>query len=310
MNQENKENQGLWVSDKHEGQRIDNYLIRELTGAPKSLIYRLLRKKFIKVNRKRIKPEYRVQAGDHIWLPNSLRTTDKAPIENMAKYYANLAKSIVSDTADFVILNKPAGLACHGGSGVSASVIDIMRTQYPDLQLAHRLDKETSGCLALPKKRAALLQLNRAIQEKLVDKYYLCIVEGVWPKHKQKITLPLRKLELANGDRRVVVDSNDGKPATTLVRRIACDKEYSLLAIKLITGRTHQIRVHCAANGHPIVGDQKYGENKGADRLYLHAVQLGLSKDDLLFKADPDRTFSEFCAKRQFKATTDAAGYF
>ena len=300
----------LRVTDEYDGQRIDNYLIRTLKGVPKSLIYRLLRQKKIKLNSKRVKPDHRLKARDELRLPTTLRLADKAPQGRMTQYYPKLCHAIVTETEDYIVLNKPAGLACHGGSGISASVIDIMRSHHPALQLAHRLDRETSGCLMLPKHRQALLVLNQQIAAREIDKYYLCVVQGVWPKRLQKITLPLRKLALANGDRRVIVDEEAGKSATTLVQRIACNRTHSLLAIKLITGRTHQIRVHCAASGHPILGDEKYSKNNQAKRLYLHAVQLVLKESSQCFTAELDETFKAFCEEQQFEVDLNATCYF
>ena len=318
----------IFITASHIGQRLDNFLIRELRGVPKSLIYRLLRQKKICVNGQRVKPSHRVNIDQKITLPN-LRCHAKAPMKAMQAFYSDLSRRIIEENPHYLVLNKPADLACHGGSGLSASVIDIFRTYKTDLHLVHRLDKGTSGCLVLAKNRRTLLALQAELRLHTWHKYYVCIVQGIWPKQIQKIELPLKRTVLPHGERRVFVDEASGKPAKTWVRRIACDGKYSVLAVKILTGRTHQIRVHCAHLGYPIVGDDKYGirrKNIAKERqiiscydvaeatdshiqkskqttlpqlerrrLYLHAAELILGTEAISYEAQLDQIFSKLC---------------
>jgi len=278
----------LVVSEDHASQRIDNFLIRELKKVPRQLIYKLLRKNAIRVNKKRVKPDYRVQAGDSIFLPSSLIIAPKTEIS--AKHCPSpgailaLEKSILHEDANIIILNKPAGFASHGGSGISFGVIETMRHARPklkNLELVHRLDRDTSGCLILAKKRSILKELHQLLREGKVKKIYTVLLKGKWRGKTQTVSAALRKNQLKSGERMVMIDAN-GKVAHTTFSPKQIFPEASLMEVDLGTGRTHQIRVHAAHIDHPIAGDTKYGDKnfnslmlkKGLRRLFLHAFSI------------------------------------
>lgn len=274
------------VGPDQSGQRIDNFLLRHLKGVPKTLIYRILRKGEVRVNKGRIKPDYRVQAGDEIRIPPLRRSQDeKRPPSN--RHVSALSDRILYEDERIIIVNKPAGMAVHGGSGVSHGVIETMRHWREDLhflELVHRLDRETSGCLILAKKRSALRQLHELLRESDVDKRYLALVKGAWSQGTQRIEIALRKNVLRSGERMVNV-SDDGKTAISTFHPVSVGKKASLMEIHIETGRTHQIRVHAAHLGHPIAGDDKYGDKEfnrqmhelGLSRLFLHARSLAFT---------------------------------
>ena len=280
------------------GQRIDNFLIKLLKGVPKRYIYRILRKGEVRVNKGRIKANYRVQAGDDIRIPPLRVGQESKPGVVHKGLLQRLEKAIVFEDNKLIILNKPSGIAVHGGSGLSFGVIEALRQLRPEqrhLELVHRLDRDTSGCLVIAKKRSALRGLHELIRENRVDKRYLALVTGRFPKDKVEVNQPLRKNTLQGGER-VVRVAADGKPAVTrfsVIRRFA---DATLIEAKLLTGRTHQIRVHTAYLGTPILGDDKYGdadENKrfrdrGLRRLFLHATSLRFKLPD-----EEDRRFVE-----------------
>lgn len=268
------------------GQRIDNFLLRHLKGVPKTLIYRILRKGEVRVNKGRIKPDYRVQAGDEIRIPPVRRSQDEKRPPSSRNVSA-LSDRILYEDERIIIVNKPAGMAVHGGSGVSHGVIETMRHWRDDLhflELVHRLDRETSGCLILAKKRSALRQLHELLRESDVDKRYLALVKGAWTQGTQRIVIALRKNVLRSGERMVNV-SDDGKTAISTFYPVSVGKKASLMEIHIETGRTHQIRVHAAHLGHPIAGDDKYGDKEfnrqmhdlGLSRLFLHARSLAFT---------------------------------
>ena len=268
------------------GQRIDNFLLRHLKGVPKTLIYRILRKGEVRVNKGRIKPDYRVQAGDEIRIPPIRRNQEEKRPPSERSVNA-LSDRILYEDERIIIVNKPAGMAVHGGSGVSHGVIEAMRHWRQDLhyiELVHRLDRETSGCLILAKKRSALRQLHEMLREGEVTKRYLALVKGAWTLGNKRIEVALRKNVLRSGERMVNV-SEDGKSAISHFHPVAVGTKASLMEIGIETGRTHQIRVHASHLGHPIAGDDKYGDKDfnremrefGLPRLFLHARSLAFT---------------------------------
>ena len=272
------------IGPEHEGQRLDNFLIRHLKGVPKSRIYRLLRKGEVRVNKGRVKADTRVKRGDIVRIaPIRVAERGAAPVpgKQLRRY---LAENILFEDEGLLIINKPSGLAVHGGSGISLGAIEALRAERPEarfLELVHRLDRDTSGCLMLAKKRAVLLELQAAMQRNQIEKRYQALVKGQWPKGKATINAPLKKNQLSSGERIVRVDA-EGKPSVTHFKIAQRYKDASLLHIRLETGRTHQIRVHCQFSGQPIAGDPKYGDvhfneslrDVGLKRLFLHASSL------------------------------------
>ncbi len=275
----------LQISEDEAGQRIDNYLLAKLKGVPKSLIYRILRKGEVRVNKGRIKPEYKLQSGDVVRVP-PVRVADKgeAPISKNLNKVASLESQIIFEDDCLLVLNKPSGIAVHGGSGLNFGVIEALRALRPEarfLELVHRLDRDTSGILLIAKKRSALRNLHEQLRVKTVQKDYLALVRGQWQSHVKSVQAPLLKNELASGERIVKV-SEQGKPSET---RFSIEERYAnatLVKASPITGRTHQIRVHCQYAGHPIALDDKYGESEfdaqmrdfGLNRLFLHAFSI------------------------------------
>ncbi|WP_163833915.1 23S rRNA pseudouridine(955/2504/2580) synthase RluC [Spartinivicinus ruber] len=276
--------QYLTIDSEQAGQRLDNWLTTRLKGVPKGKIYRIIRKGEVRVNKARVKPEYRVVAGDIVRVPpvRVSQTTPKA--QPHQKVLQDLEQSILYEDSQFLVLNKPSGLAVHGGSGISYGVIEGLRKLRPNiksLELVHRLDRDTSGCLLVAKRRSMLRYLHEIIREGHIDKIYQAVVLGRWSKRRKQISAPLRKNEPRAGERIVKVDP-EGKQALTEFEVIQYYPELTLVQAKPITGRTHQIRVHTQYAGHPIVGDEKYGDfavnrqlkSKGFNRLCLHAAQL------------------------------------
>ncbi|WP_424405256.1 23S rRNA pseudouridine(955/2504/2580) synthase RluC [Pasteurella sp. PK-2025] len=275
----------LTISEDEAGQRIDNYLITKLKGVPKSLVYRILRKGEVRVNKGRIKPEYKLQAKDIVRIP-PVRVSEKeqAPISTKLNKVNQLEKQILFEDDSLLVLNKPSGIAVHGGSGLSFGVIEALRTLRPEarlLELVHRLDRDTSGILLVAKKRSALRHLHEQLREKTVQKDYLALVRGVWQSHCKVVKAPLLKNELSSGERIVRV-SEQGKPSET---RFSIEERYTyatLIKASPVTGRTHQIRVHTQYAGHPIALDDKYGDKAfdeqmsqlGLKRLFLHAFSI------------------------------------
>ena len=270
------------IDESAAGQRIDNYLLRLAKGVPKSHLYRILRSGEVRVNGRRVRQTYRLALGDEVRIPPlklaAASTSPPAPGKPLP---------VVFEDACLMVVNKPAGLAVHGGSGISFGVIEQLRAWRPEirmLELAHRLDRETSGLLAVAKKRSTLTALHDMLREGRVEKRYLALVAGQWPNPLQHVHAPLFKYLTPEGERRVRV-ADDGKPAHSIVRRIQCWRHFSLLEVELKTGRTHQIRVHLSHLGFPIAGDDKYGdftlnktlESKGLRRMFLHAAQLAFT---------------------------------
>lgn len=277
--------QFIEISDDEAGQRIDNYLLSKLKGVPKSLIYRIVRKGEVRVNKGRVKPEYKLQIGDMLRVP-PVRVAEKSevPISNKLNKVAELEQQILFEDDCLLVLNKPSGMAVHGGSGLSFGVIEALRALRPQarfLELVHRLDRDTSGVLLIAKKRSALRHLHEQLRTKTVQKNYLALVRGHWQSHCKRVQAPLLKNELAGGERIVRV-SEQGKPSETHFKVEERFAFATLVKASPITGRTHQIRVHTQYTGHPIALDSKYGEPSfdqkiselGLKRLFLHAAEI------------------------------------
>jgi 23S rRNA pseudouridine955/2504/2580 synthase len=263
----------LEVGEEGEAQRIDNFLLRELKGVPKSHVYRVLRSGEVRVNSGRVKPDYRLRLGDRVRIP-PVRIAPRNEIKPKP-----LDLPIKYEDEALLVVDKPSGIAVHGGSGVSFGVIESLRASRPQakfLELAHRLDRDTSGLLILCKKRSALVELHRMLREGEVAKIYLAVVKGE-AKNRLELRESLHKYVTASGERRVAVQP-DGMKAITKTKKLKGNGEFSLLEVELLTGRTHQIRVHLAHAGHPIVGDDKYGDfalnRELKQRLQLHAAKL------------------------------------
>ncbi len=274
----------LTIDSGHAGQRIDNFLMTTLKGVPKSLVYRLLRTGQVRVNKGRIKQTYRLQINDIIRVP-PISVPAEGAQETPSKGLCNaIRESIIFESDKLIILDKPSGIAVHGGSGVQHGVIEIMRAIRPGekgIELVHRLDRQTSGCLLLAKNRSVLLELHELLRENMIDKRYYALVQGDWEGEARTVDLPIAKERTDSGTRIVRVDA-DGQPSIThfsVVRRFG---EMTLLEAKPLTGRMHQIRVHAAHIGHPILGDEVYGKRilnrqlkkQGLKRLFLHAHAL------------------------------------
>ncbi len=278
------------VGEDGVGQRIDNFLLKTLKGVPKSRIYRILRKGEVRVNRGRIKPEYRLRMGDMVRIPPIRVSETSEPVSPGNRVLKLIEQNILYEDKGLLVLNKPSGLAVHGGSGVSFGVIEAFRALRPDarfLELAHRLDRDTSGCLVIAKKRSVLRAFHELLREGGMDKHYLALVQGRWQGGKRRVEAPLRKNVLKSGER-VVRVSEDGKAALSIFTPITIYKDCTLMRVKLVTGRTHQVRVHAQFCGHPIAGDDKYGDAafnremamRGLKRLFLHAAELRFTLPD------------------------------
>lgn len=277
----------LAIGDEAAGQRLDNYLFKLLKGVPKSRVYRMLREGELRVNGRRARPDQRLEMGDEVRVP-PVRTATRSETVVPAKIGRSLLDRIIFRDDALLVLDKPAGQAVHGGSGVSLGIVEQLRRELPEcrfLELAHRLDKETSGILIIALKRAALVELHRMLREGEVRKTYQALATGRWRDKLRHVKLALRKYHTTGGERRVAVDE-EGQFAHT-VFTLADQYEgpagdFSLLEAELKTGRTHQIRVHLAALRHPIAGDDKYGDfelnralkKQGLKRMFLHAARI------------------------------------
>jgi 23S rRNA pseudouridine955/2504/2580 synthase len=275
------------IDAEQAGQRIDNFLRRELPGLPKGRLYRILRRGEVRVNGGRIRAEYKLQEGDEVRIPPArVKAPGDAPADGQA---ARMADRIIYEDKRLLVVDKPSGVAVHGGSGISHGVIELLRHARPelkDLSLVHRLDRETSGCLVLAKRRSALRELHEKFREGKVEKNYLALVVGDWQYGEQLIDKPLLVENRRGGERHVIV-SKGGKAAQTKVQLSRTFGKYSLLLCAPKTGRTHQIRVHLQALEFPILGDERYGDpeqNKlaktfGLKRLFLHAQSIAFADD-------------------------------
>ena len=271
----------LEVGEESAAQRIDNFLLRRLKGVPKSHVYRVLRSGEVRVNSGRVGPEYRLRAGDRVRVPPV-----RLPERGARPAPRALELPVVYEDPALLVVDKPSGVAVHGGSGLSYGAIESLRAARPQakfLELAHRLDRDTSGLLVVAKKRSALLELHRMLREGEMEKAYVAVVAGRWRGGARELREALHKHVTASGERRVSVRA-DGQRAVTRARPLATGGDFSLLELRLLTGRTHQIRVHLAHAGHPVLGDDKYGDfelnralaKQGVRRLMLHACRLVL----------------------------------
>jgi 23S rRNA pseudouridine955/2504/2580 synthase len=269
------------VDESGEGQRLDNFLLARLKGVPKSHVYRIVRSGEVRVNSGRAQASQRLAAGDRIRVP-PLRLAGREAGEAPAPA---LELPVLYEDEHVLAVDKPAGIAVHGGSGIAHGAIERLRAARPQakfLELVHRLDRETSGVLLLAKRRSALTALHGDLRERAMDKRYLVGVAGRVRDEKRRVKAALRKYSTGEGERRVAVDAGEGQEAETVFRRLARSAEFSLLEAELLTGRTHQIRVHLAHIGHPVLGDEKYGDfalnkalrRRGLRRMFLHAAQL------------------------------------
>jgi 23S rRNA pseudouridine955/2504/2580 synthase len=294
------------IGSETAGQRVDNFLLRECKGVPKSHIYRILRSGEVRINSGRVEATYRLQEGDRVRIP-PLRVGAKAAASKPPK----IDLPLLYEDEGLIAADKPAGLAVHGGSGISYGVIEQLRAARPEtkfLELVHRLDRDTSGLLLLAKKRSVLTAMHELIRTGQMDKRYLVLVQGKWPPGKQHVKLKLQRYVTGAGERRVSVDDEGREAHTVFELERACGAR-SLLQAQLKTGRTHQIRVHLAHLGFPIVGDDKYGDfdlnkrlaKQGLKRMFLHAWKLAfvhpLSGDRLRLEAPLPPELDTFLTK-------------
>ena len=288
MKTDNQTVQFVVVSGDEAGQRTDNFLLARLKGVPKSMIYRIIRKGEVRVNKGRIKPEYKIADGDSIRIP-PVRVAEKndAPVSAKLDKVSALAECVLYEDDHILVINKPAGTAVHGGSGLSFGVIEAMRALRPEarfLELVHRLDRDTSGILLIAKKRSALRALHEQLRLKQIQKDYLALVRGQWQSSVKVVQAPLLKNILQSGER-VVKVSSEGKPSETRFKVEERFEAATLVKASPVTGRTHQIRVHTLHAGHPIAFDNRYGDAQfdaqlkgtGLNPLFLHAAALAFT---------------------------------
>ena len=281
----------LTVDADSSGQRLDNYLTRELKGVPRTRLYRAMRKGEVRVNKGRVKADYRLVTGDIVRIP-PLRQPAPSDPPTIPRYWGEqLTRRVVYEDGDLLVIDKPSGLAVHGGSGLSFGLIECLRQMRPDdryLELVHRLDRDTSGLILIARRAAILRELHRQLREKHVDKRYLALVAGSWPKNCRVVDAPLEKNVLQSGERMVRV-SREGKRAVTEFSIVERLRGATLIEARPITGRTHQIRVHAQHAGFPLLGDDKYSDDRtaafcqqiGLKRLFLHARSLSFSLPDV-----------------------------
>ncbi|EGV32848.1 pseudouridine synthase, RluA family [Thiorhodococcus drewsii AZ1] len=280
-----------------DGQRIDNFLLRFIKGVPRSHLYRVLRRGEVRVNKGRVKASHRLRAGDLVRIPPLRTATPEHPGQAPRSQMERIERGVLFEDERLLVIDKPSGLAVHGGSGLSYGLIESLRQARPgrELELVHRLDRETSGCLVISKRRSALRELHQLIRENGMTKRYRALFVGDLAREKLVVDAPLKKNVLQGGERVVRVDQAEGKPARTIFRRLrrltSKGRVFTLVEAELVTGRTHQIRVHAAHLGTPLAGDPKYGDEAmnrelkrlGLTRLFLHAASLrfqtaGMSK--------------------------------
>jgi len=288
--------QKIGIDEDLAGQRIDNFLMARLSGVPRSRVYRLLRRGEVRVNGGRVKAEYKLLAGDEVRVPPvSVNAPGPAAPGGPA---ADMLENAIFEDKRLLVINKPSGVAVHGGSGISHGVIELLRASRPDLKqlsLVHRLDRETSGCLVLAKRKSALRELHELFRQRLVEKNYMALAMGDWQHGDFMVNAPLLVQHRKNGERYVIV-SEEGVRAKTRIRLSRTFGTYSLLQCQPLTGRTHQIRVHAQTMGHPLVIDDRYGDKdanrqagkSGLKRLFLHAQSIAFpdkSGNELHFTA-------------------------
>lgn len=278
----------LTINSDNAGQRIDNFLLSKLKGVPKTYVYRVIRKGEVRVNKKRCKASTRIQEGDIVRVPPIRVAESKQLSEKATSRHSYLLDKILYQDESIMVINKPSGLAVHSGSGLSYGIIELMRelTQLRFLELVHRLDRETSGCLLFAKKRSALTTLSEAFRtnsgkNNQLDKRYLALTKGCWDINQASVKEPLSKRKMSAGEHRVIVAA-DGQYAHTIFSMKQAFSKVTLVEAKLLTGRTHQVRVHAQSQGHSLAGDEKYGDRSfnaemkklGLNRLFLHASNL------------------------------------
>jgi len=277
----------LEVTEVQAGQRVDNFLLARLKGVPKSRIYRIIRKGEVRVNKKRVKPDYKICTGDLVRIPPVRIAEKQDMLPPAVALQTVLNEAILLDDPDLMVLNKPSGLPVHGGTGVKTALIESLRYMYPELEgleLVHRIDKGTSGCLLLSKNNRSLQQLTDQFRHGGVTKTYHALVNGHWPSHIREVNAALEKHQPRGGERFVSV-SEQGKPAVTRFDVLKECAGATLIQAMPVTGRTHQIRVHTSLAGCPIIGDEKYASDEvlakyatlGIKRLCLHAAQLSFT---------------------------------
>jgi 23S rRNA pseudouridine955/2504/2580 synthase len=296
----------LEVGEHNQEQRLDNFLVTRLKGVPKTLIYRIIRKGEVRVNGKRAKPDQKLDTGDKVRVPPLRLPTAKEQQKPGAQLQALLRQSVLFEDEDVLVLNKPSGLPVHGGTGVKLGLIEALRVMYPDLpglELVHRLDKGTSGCILLAKTGRARRSLTEAFRAHNILKIYHALVTGAWPRQVKTVDASLQRQAERGGERRVEIDE-DGKEARTDFRIVKSFAGATLVEARPLTGRTHQIRVHAALVGCPLIGDDKYSASKsnaafakrGIKRLCLHAAEVRfphpVSGKVIQVKADYDAAFS------------------
>jgi 23S rRNA pseudouridine955/2504/2580 synthase len=302
--------QMLEVGEHNQEQRLDNFLVTRLKGVPKTLIYRIIRKGEVRVNGKRAKPEQKLGAGDKVRIPPLRLPTAKEQQKPGAQLQGLLRQAVLFEDDEVLVLNKPSGLPVHGGTGVKLGLIEALRVMYPDLpglELVHRLDKGTSGCILLAKTGRARRSLTAAFRSHAILKIYHALVAGTWPKQVKTVDASLQRQAERGGERRVEIDE-DGKDARTDFRIVKSFAGATLVEARPLTGRTHQIRVHAALVGCPLIGDDKYADKKsnatfakrGIKRLCLHAAEVRfphpVSGKVIQVKADYDAAFNQALA--------------
>lgn len=275
----------IYINEDMINQRIDNFLKKKFKNIPKSMIYRIIRTGKIRINKKRIKPNYKLKIGDHLKVPSIKILIEEKKYFHVNNYKKNLLNNILYEDNYLLIINKPSGIAVHGGSGINFGIIEYFRNIRPlekFLELVHRIDRETSGILILAKKRTSLISMHKQIREKKIKKEYIALVHGLWPYSLKKISEPLLKVNLKNKQKKMLINNN-GKISETCFQ---IKKQYSfatLLSIFPKTGRTHQIRAHVSHAGYPILFDKRYGDSNldkrikqkmSSNRLLLHAVSI------------------------------------
>lgn len=279
---------------RESGQRVDNFLLRELPGVPKSHVYRLLRSGQVRINGGRAKPERKLEEGDDVRIP-PLRMAEKGEAVRPPDEVLNrLRDAVIHEDEHYLALDKPAGYASHGGSGLPYGVIEAIRAwdKYEFIELCHRLDRDTSGVLLLAKSRPALLRAQRAFKDGTTEKRYFALLVGRWKGEDREVDAALVKSALANGERFTEIDDEDGKPSRSRFSPQARYRDATLCEVQIFSGRTHQIRVHALALGHPVAGDRKYGErgvdklirDRGLKRMFLHSHFLKLGAEGALPK--------------------------
>jgi len=291
----------LRVLEPQDGQRLDNFLMRRMKGVPRSRVYWLVRRGEVRVNKKRCKPDRKLEFGDEVRIPPFTGDSVQTPGKPGRGLQQLLLDSVLYEDEHLLVINKPAGLSVHGGTGVRLGLIEALRQMRPEwsgLELAHRLDRDTSGCLVIAKSSLFLKQIQADLKERTVQKTYLALVHGTWPDTLTVVDAPLQKNELSSGERIVKV-SRDGKPSITRFKVLRRFAEATLVEASPETGRTHQIRVHCQYAGHPIIGDSKYGirvADASLNRiktLCLHALRIRFlarhQEQSLEVDAPPDK---------------------